>query len=62
MDGDYFRNGTLASTWFPFVKFDDFLEELLVEEAAQLGKYGALTLLSAAPDCPILVKSANLPS
>ncbi len=55
-DCGYFRNGTLSSAWFPFVKHDDFLDVVLVEEAIPLGRYGALTLLSAMPDCPILKK------
>ena len=52
-DAGFFRNGTLSSAWFPFVKHDDFLDVVLVEEAIPMGRYGALTLLSALPDCPI---------
>jgi len=56
-DSGYFRNGTLSSAWFPFVKHDDFLDVVLVEEAVPMGRYGALTLLSATPDCSILKKN-----
>jgi Zn-dependent peptidase ImmA (M78 family) len=55
----YFRNGTLSSVWFPFVKHDDFLDVVLVEEAIPLGRYGVLTLLSPMPDCPILKKNSH---
>ncbi len=50
----FFSAGTLSSAWFPYVKYDDFLDVVLVEEAVPMGRYGALTLLSALPDCPIL--------
>jgi len=53
----YFHNGTLSSAWFPFVRHDDLLDVVLVEEAIPLGRYGALTLLSPMPDCPILKKN-----
>lgn len=55
-DCGYFSNGTLSSAWFPFIKQDDFLDVVLVEQAIPLGRYGALTLLSPMPDCPILKK------
>ena len=60
-DCGYFSNGTLASAWFPFVKHDDFLDVVLVEEAVPLGQFGALTLLSAMPDCPILKQNPPAP-
>jgi hypothetical protein len=50
------------SNHFPILKFDDFLDVVLIEAAVPLGKHGAMMLLSSAPDCSILVKSANLPS
>ena len=55
-DSDYFSNGTLVSTWFQSVKFDSPLDVVLIEEAVPLGKHGALTLLTATPGCPILMK------
>ena len=55
-DCGYFSSGTLSSAWFPFVKHDDFLDVVLVEQAIPLGRYGALTLLYPMPDCPILKK------
>jgi len=60
-DCGYFQNGTLSSAWFPFVRHDDFLDVVLVEEAIPLGRYGALTLLSAMPDCSILKKNPTVP-
>ncbi|MCP4754255.1 MAG: ImmA/IrrE family metallo-endopeptidase [Proteobacteria bacterium] len=56
-DCGYFSSGTLSSAWFPFVKIDDFLDVVLVEEAVPMGRYGALTMLSALPDCPILKRN-----
>lgn len=56
-DCGYFTNGTLSSAWFPFVRHDDFLDVVLVEEAIPLGRYGALTLLSSMPDCSILKRN-----
>ena len=57
----YFRTGTLSSAWFPLVRRDDFLDVVLVEQAIPLGRYGALTLLSPMPDCPILRKDPLRP-
>jgi IrrE N-terminal-like domain len=39
------RQGTVASAWFPGVKLGWKNDDILVEEAMSLGKYGALTLL-----------------
>jgi len=47
----YFRSGTLASIWFPYVRREDTLDVVLVEEAVPMGCYGALSLLYPCPDC-----------
>ncbi|MBT3379416.1 MAG: ImmA/IrrE family metallo-endopeptidase [Lentisphaerae bacterium] len=52
-EGGFFRGGTLASMWFPYVKPDDPLDVILVEEAIPLGRYGALTVLYPPLDCPV---------
>ena len=54
----YFQNGTLASSWFPWVRRDDLLDVVLVEEAVPMGRYGALTMLYPRPGCRILVKKS----
>lgn len=52
-DCGYFRTGTLASLWFPWVRRDDLLDVVLTEEAVPMGRYGALTMLYPRLDCPI---------
>lgn len=49
----YFQSGTLASLWFPYVRREDALDVVLVEEAVPMGRYGALTMLYPRPDCPV---------
>lgn len=49
----YFRSGTLASLWFPYVRRDDALDVVLIEEAVPMGRYGALTVLYPRLDCAI---------
>lgn len=53
-DCGFFQNGTLASSWFPWVRHEDFLDVVLVEEAVPLGRYGALAMLYPRRGCPIL--------
>ena len=37
--------GSTAATWFPFVKDRSRRNELMIEEAVSLGRFGVLTLL-----------------
>lgn len=54
----YFQSGTLASAWFPWVRREDTLDVILIEEAVPLGRYGALTMLYPQWDCPIFSVAA----
>jgi hypothetical protein len=54
----YFQSGTLASVWFPWVRRDDTLDVVLIEEAVPLGRYGALTMLYPRLDCPVFSPAA----
>jgi hypothetical protein len=49
----YFQSGTLASLWFPYVRREDALDVVLVEEAIPMGCYGALTMLYPQADCAV---------
>jgi len=51
--GGCFRSGTLASLWFPYVRRDDALDVVLIEEAIPMGCYGALTMLYPRLDCAV---------
>lgn len=45
-DGDgIFRAGSIASAWFPSIGIHQYSNDILQEEAMQIGKYGFLTLL-----------------
>jgi len=41
----YFQNGTTAGFWFPFVFKGSFRDEILIEQAIPLGRFGVLTFL-----------------
>ena len=41
----YFESGTTAASWFPFLNDGDSRNVILIEQAIQLGRFGALTLL-----------------
>lgn len=41
----YFQNGTTAGFWFPFTSKGGFRDEIMIEEAIPLGRYGVLTFL-----------------
>lgn len=41
----YFRSGTTAPFWFPFVRRGAWKDILLIEQALPLGRFGVLTLL-----------------
>ena len=41
----YFQAGTTASAWFPRIASGEARDEILIEEAMPLGRYGVLTLL-----------------
>ena len=41
----YFRCGTVASAWFPFIDAGSSRDSILIEEAVPLGRFGVLTLL-----------------
>ncbi len=41
----YFEAGTIASCWFPFLSSSDSRNIILMEQAIQLGRFGALTFL-----------------
>ena len=41
----YFETGTTAATWFPFLNDGDSRNIIMMEQAVQLGRFGALTLL-----------------
>lgn len=41
----YFRCGTVASAWFPFIDAGSTRDSILIEEAVPLGRFGVLTLL-----------------
>lgn len=45
MNQEFFRNGTTASAWFPFIQPGTTLDVILIEEAMPIGKYGVLTVL-----------------
>jgi IrrE N-terminal-like domain len=41
----HFQNGTTAGFWFPFIAKGSFRDEILIEQAMPLGRYGVLTVL-----------------
>jgi Zn-dependent peptidase ImmA (M78 family) len=41
----FFRAGTTAAAWFPFLQHGDARNVLMIEEAIQLGRFGVLTFL-----------------
>lgn len=43
------KKGTVASEWFPRINIDSFYNDILIEEAMPLGRYGYITLLYPAP-------------
>lgn len=41
----FFSSGSVVSSWFPFVKGSSARNDILIEEAVPLGRFGVLTLL-----------------
>lgn len=41
----YFEAGTTAASWFPFLRDGDVRNVILIEQAVQLGRFGAITFL-----------------
>ncbi len=41
----FFRSGSVVSSWFPFVSPGSSRDDILVEEAVSLGRFGVMTLL-----------------
>ena len=41
----FFSSGSVVSSWFPFVKGGSARNDILIEEAVPLGRFGVLTLL-----------------
>jgi hypothetical protein len=41
----FFRAGTTAAAWFPFLQYGDGRNVVMIEEAIQLGRFGVLTYL-----------------
>jgi len=58
-DGDFFRAGTLASVWFPYVRRGAPLDVVLTEDAIPLGSHGALTMLYPSLDCSVFGTAAR---
>lgn len=42
---NFFTTGSTVSTWFPFIEHEWKKNELLIEQAIQLGRFGTLTML-----------------
>jgi IrrE N-terminal-like domain len=41
----FFQQGTTVAAWFPFVRHGDSRNDVLIEQAVPLGKFGVLTFL-----------------
>lgn len=43
--GRFFQGATTVATWFPTVELDDYRNDIMIEQAVQLGRFGVLTFL-----------------
>ena len=41
----FFQNGSTVGFWFPFVAKGSYRDEILIEQAVPLGRFGVLTFL-----------------